>query len=137
MTLTSLKDATEKLRLVGQHLEWIMGALMNENHRLWKKIVDENQSVFEVIQSLESLDSKLRDVALDIAKKHDVEIAALESRNSSALKELRKKVEAKSKTLEEVRVDLNPLSLDMKRMLLEHYDWFISEIDSLLQQEGK
>ena len=61
---------------------------------------------------------------------------ALESRNSSALKELRKKVEAKSKTLEEVRVDLNPLSLDMKRMLLEHYDWFISEIDSLLQQEG-
>ena len=64
------------------------------------------------------------------------EVEALESHNSSALKELRKKVEAKSKTLEEVGVDLNPLSLDMRRMVLEHYDWFISEIDSLLQQEG-
>ena len=105
-----MKDA-EKLREVGQHLEWIMGALMNENHKLWEAVAKENESIFEVIQSLES-------------------------RNSSALKELRKKVEDKSKRLEEVRVDLNPLSLDMKRMLLEHYDWFLSEIDSLLQQEG-
>ena len=111
-----------------------------------ESLKDANSSNYEVAIALlkmhgeghkkNGVDAWARDV-LDSVSDIEAHVKALESRNSSALKELRKKVEAKSKRLEEVRVDLNPLSLDMKRMLLEHYDWFISEIDSLLQQEGK
>ena len=97
-----MKD-TEKLREVGQHLEWIMGALMNENHKLWEAVAKENESIFEVIQSLES-------------------------RNSSALKELRKKVESHRDSYTQMGEEY---SIEVRED-----NWFISEIDSRLPQEG-
>ena len=63
-------------------------------------------------------------------------VEALESRNSSALKALRKKVQDKIEEIDSRKLHADILSSDMKRMLLSHYDLFLSEIDSLLQQEG-
>ena len=101
-----------------------------------KKLADEFTTTWARALNHSSFMAAIREhpsIASDFGRMVD-KIAALESHNSSALKELRKKVEAKSKTLEEVGVDLNPLSLDMRRMVLEHYDWFISEIDSLINE---
>ena len=109
---------------------------------------DENPSNYEVAIALLKMHGEghkkngaeawARDV-LDSVSDIEAHVKALKSRNSSTLKELRKKVEIRKEMIERalvIEAHKAEFGDNIDKAIAFNLDWVLSEIDSL-QQEGK
>ena len=137
--IDTLKDAIKDLR------EAIVKATGHSAEVIakWEDADTSWRQVAKTVIILESLDRKLRDAALDLAKKHDIEITALESRNSSALKATLERIRSKLTDKEVGRYYHRQSMMGNRHKRMVDYALGLAleavnfEIDSLLQQSEK